>query len=85
MDKLNGTEKLEPYMARANIDIRISNEAMKRSRCVQAPIVEMKCRCFRPPFCTMKAELGRGQFVLMRLNFYEIFPRTVSNPQDLLL
>ena len=31
---------LEPHMIRASIDMRIPNESMKRSRCVQAPIIE---------------------------------------------
>ncbi|XP_013409816.1 uncharacterized protein LOC106173287 [Lingula anatina] len=32
--------KLEPHMIRASIDMRIPNQGMKRSRCVQAPIIE---------------------------------------------
>ena len=33
-------ENLEPHMIRASIDMRIPNESMKRSRCVQAPKVD---------------------------------------------
>ena len=33
-------EELESQMIRASIDVRIPNEAMKRSRCVQSPRVE---------------------------------------------
>ena len=42
---------------------------------------ESKCRCFRPLFCIMKDDLGRGQPVLMRWNFYGIYSRTVSIPR----
>ena len=34
------TKKLESHMIRASIDMRIPNKAMKRSRCVQAPIID---------------------------------------------
>ena len=33
-------KKLESHMIRASIDMRIPNKAMKRSRCVQAPIID---------------------------------------------
>ena len=33
-------QKLQPQMIRASIDMRIPNQSMKRSRCVQAPRIE---------------------------------------------
>ena len=33
-------EKLEPYMIRASVDLRIRNRSMERNRILQAPVVE---------------------------------------------
>ncbi len=38
--KVQGAEKLTYQQIRASIDMRIVNEAMKRTRIVQAPVVE---------------------------------------------
>lgn len=38
--KYSETEELEPHMIRASIDMRLANTAMKRSRCVEAPILD---------------------------------------------
>ena len=65
--KFAGTlsDKLEPHMIRASVDLRVPNKYMERSRISQAPIVEDFIHKFHDCTIWTKLDLGQGYHQLV--------------------